>query len=332
MAKPKIYVTRQIFDEAVDRLKQATEMKYWDSDMPPSRETLLREVQGIDGLFCLLTEKIDAEVFDAAPNLRVVSNMAVGFDNIDIAEATKRGIPVGNTPGVLTETTADFAFALLMAAGRRVSEGDRYTRAGKWKTWGPKVLLGQDIHGSTLGIIGFGRIGIEMAKRARGFGMKLAYYDIFRNEAAEKEYDATYCTDLKDMLGQSDFVSVHVNLTPETRHLINSDTLGAMKSTAVLVNTSRGPVVDQTALYHALKDGTIAAAGLDVTEVEPISMDDPLLTLENVIVAPHIASGSVVTRTKMSLMAVDNLMAGLNGEPLPNTPNPEARDVRTKMG
>lgn len=162
--------------------------------------------------------------------------------------------------------------------------------------------------------------------------MKLAYYDIFRNEAAEKEYDATYCTDLKDMLGQSDFVSVHVNLTPETRHLINSDTLGAMKSTAVLVNTSRGPVVDQTALYHALKDGTIAAAGLDVTEVEPISMDDPLLTLENVIIAPHIASGSVVTRTKMSLMAVDNLMAGLNGEPLPNTPNPEARDVRAKMG
>ena len=326
MAKPKIYVTRQIFDEAVDRLREATDMKYWDSEMPPSRDELLREVQDIDGLFCLLTEKIDAELFDAAPNLRVVSNMAVGFDNIDVAEATKRGIPVGNTPGVLTETTADFAFALLMAAGRRVSEGDRYTRAGNWKTWGPMVLLGQDIHGSTLGIIGFGRIGVEMAKRAKGFGMNIVYYDVIRNEEREKEYGATYCSDVKELLAQSDFVSIHVNLTPETRHLINAETLSGMKSTAVLVNTSRGPVVDQTALYHALKDGTIGAAGLDVTEVEPISMDDPLLTLENVIIAPHIASGSVVTRTKMSLMAVDNLMAGLNGEPLPNTPNPEVRD------
>ena len=329
MAKPKIYVTRQIFDEAVDRLREATDMKYWDSEMPPSRDELLREVQDIDGLFCLLTEKIDAELFDAAPNLRVVSNMAVGFDNIDVAEATKRGIPVGNTPGVLTETTADFAFALLMAAGRRVSEGDRYTRAGNWKTWGPMVLLGQDIHGSTLGIIGFGRIGVEMAKRAKGFGMNIVYYDVIRNEEREKEYGATYCSDVKELLAQSDFVSIHVNLTPETRHLINADTLSGMKSTAVLVNTSRGPVVDQTALYHALKDGTIGAAGLDVTEVEPISMDDPLLTLENVIIAPHIASGSVVTRTKMSLMAVDNLMAGLNGEPLPNTPNPEVRGART---
>ena len=328
MAKPKIYVTRQIFDEAVDRLKEATDMKYWDSEMPPPRDVLLREVQDIDGLYCLLTEKIDAELFDAAPNLRVVSSMAVGFDNIDVAEATKRGIPVGNTPGVLTETTADFAFALLMAAGRRVSEGDRYTRAGNWKTWGPMVLLGQDIHGSTLGIIGFGRIGVEMAKRAKGFGMNIVYYDVIRNEEREKEYGATYCSDVKDLLAQSDFVSIHVNLTPETRHLINADTLSGMKSTAVLVNTSRGPVVDQTALYHALKDGTIGAAGLDVTEVEPISMDDPLLTLENVIIAPHIASGSVVTRTKMSLMAVDNLMAGLNGEPLPNTPNPEVRGAR----
>ena len=328
MAKPKIYVTRQIFDEAVDRLKEATDMKYWDSEMPPPRDVLLREVQDIDGLYCLLTEKIDAELFDAAPNLRVVSSMAVGFDNIDVAEATRRGIPVGNTPGVLTETTADFAFALLMAAGRRVSEGDRYTRAGNWKTWGPMVLLGQDIHGSTLGIIGFGRIGVEMAKRAKGFGMNIVYYDVIRNEEREKEYGATYCADVKELLAQSDFVSIHVNLTPETRHLINSDTLSGMKSTAVLVNTSRGPVVDQTALYHALKDGTIGAAGLDVTEVEPISMDDPLLTLENVIIAPHIASGSVVTRTKMSLMAVDNLLAGLNGEPLPNTPNPEVRGAR----
>ncbi len=332
MPKPKVYVTRRIFDIALDRLREATEMKLWDSDLPPSREVLLREVREIDGLYSLLTERIDAELFDAAPNLKVVSNMAVGFDNIDLDEATRRGIPVGNTPRVLTETTADFAFALLMAAGRRLAEGDRYTRGGKWKTWGPMTLLGQDIHGSTLGIIGLGRIGQEMAKRARGFDMKVTYYDIVRNEQAEKAHDIQFYPDLKGLLSQADFVTIHVSLTDQTRHLINAETLAAMKPTATIVNTSRGPVVDQKALYQALKSGTIAAAGLDVTEVEPISMDDPLLTLDNVIIAPHIASGSVSTRTKMSLMAVDNLLAGLNGEQPPDCPNPEALQVRSQKG
>ena len=329
MAKPKVYVTRLIADQALDAVREATDMKLHDSDLPPSRDVLLREVQGMDGLLCLLTERIDAEVLEAAPTLKVISNMAVGFDNISLDEATKRGIPVGNTPRVLTETTADFAFALLMAAGRRVAEGDRYTRTGKWLTWGPKVLLGQDIHGATLGIVGLGRIGIEMAKRAQGFHMKVIYYDaVVRNEDAEREYGIEFYEDLNSLLTDSDFVTLHVPLTPDTKHLIGAEELATMKPTASLINTSRGPVVDGAALYEALKNGAIASAGLDVTEVEPISNDDPLLTLENCIVAPHIASGSVATRTKMGMMAVDNLLAGLRGEQPPNCPNPEALQVR----
>jgi glyoxylate reductase len=329
MAKPKVYVTRLIADEALDVVREATDMKLHDSDLPPSRDVLLREVQGMDGLLCLLTERIDAEVMDAAPTIKVISNMAVGFDNISLDEATKRGIPVGNTPGVLTETTADFAFSLLMAAGRRVAEGDRYTRTGKWLTWGPKVLLGQDIHGATLGIVGMGRIGIEMAKRAQGFHMNVIYYDaVVRNEDAEREYGIEYYPDLDRLLADSDFVTLHVPLTPDTKHLIGAEELTTMKSTATLINTSRGPVVDGAALYEALKNGVIASAGLDVTEVEPIPNDDPLLTLENCIIAPHIASGSVATRTKMGMMAADNLLAGLRGEQPPNCPNPEALEVR----
>ena len=329
MAKPKVYVTRLIADEALDVVREATDMKLHDSDLPPSRDVLLREVQGMDGLLCLLTERIDAEVLDAAPTIKVISNMAVGFDNISLDEATRRGIPVGNTPGVLTETTADFAFSLLMAAGRRVAEGDRYTRTGKWLTWGPKVLLGQDIHGATLGIVGMGRIGIEMAKRAQGFHMRVIYYDaVVRNEDAEREYGIEYYPDLDRLLADSDFVTLHVPLTPDTKHLIGAEELTTMKSTATLINTSRGPVVDGAALYEALKNGVIASAGLDVTEVEPIPNDDPLLTLENCIIAPHIASGSVATRTKMGMMAADNLLAGLRGEQPPNCPNPEALEVR----
>jgi glyoxylate reductase len=321
-----------MFDESLAVLRETTDMKLWDSELPPPRDVLLKEVQDIDGLYCLLTEKIDAELFDTAPNLRVVSNMAVGFDNVDLKEATKRGIPVGNTPDVLTETTADFAFALLMAAGRRVVEGDRYTRANKWKTWGPMVLLGQDIHGATLGIIGLGRIGVEMAKRARGFNMRVIYYDAARNEEAENEYGIIFHSEMKQVLAEADFVSLHVPLTPETRHLISDDELAAMKPTASLVNTSRGPVVDPKALYKALKNGIIASAGLDVTEVEPIPVDDPLLTLDNIIIAPHIASGSVTTRKKMAMMATENLLAGLRGEQPPNCPNPEAMKVARQRG
>ncbi|MEE9199367.1 MAG: D-glycerate dehydrogenase [Dehalococcoidia bacterium] len=328
MAKPKVFVTRKVFDEALDMIREATDMKLWDSELPPPREVLLREVPDIEGLYSLLTEKIDRELFDAAPKLRVVSNMAVGFDNIDLEEATRRGIPVGNTPGVLTETTADFAFALLMAAARRVAEGDRYTRAGHWKTWGPMVMLGQDLHNATLGIIGLGRIGVEVARRAQGFGMRLIYHDAIRNEGAEKEYNIQFYPDMKRLLAESDFVTLHVPLSPQTRHLIGAEELRAMKTTASLVNTSRGPVVDPKALYEALKSGAIASAALDVTEVEPIAMDDPLLSLDNIIITPHTASASVSTRTKMAVMAAENLLAGLRGEQPPNCPNPEALQAR----
>ncbi|TET67013.1 MAG: D-glycerate dehydrogenase [Dehalococcoidia bacterium] len=324
MAKPTVFVARKMAQEALDMIADATEMDLWEGELPPPRDVLLKKVQDIDGLLSLLTDKVDAELMDAAPKLKVVSNMAVGFDNIDVPEATKHGIVVGNTPGVLTETTADFAWALIMATGRRVAEGDRWTRSGKWKTWGPMILQGYDIHHATLGIVGSGRIGIEIAKRARGFNMKILYYDVVRRKPEEeKELGLEYVPNLHDLLSRADFVTIHVPLMAETRHLISTAEFAAMKPTAIFVNTSRGPVVDQKALYQALKSGQIFAAGLDVTEVEPISMDDPLLTLDNITIAPHIASASVATRTKMATMAAANLIAGLKGEMPPNCVNPE---------
>jgi glyoxylate reductase len=237
-----------------------------------------------------------------------------------------RGIPVGNTPGVLTETTADLAFALMMAAARRLPEGDRYVRAGKWKTWGPMLLLGPDVHGATIGIVGFGRIGQAVARRAAGFGMKILYHDVHQADpAVEAEHSATFLP-LEKLLAQADFVSLHVNLTPETRGLINAEKLGWMKPTAIIVNTSRGPVVDGAALATALRDGQIFAAGLDVTDPEPIPTDDPLLSLDNCLVVPHIASASHATRSKMAEMAAANLLAGLRGERLPTPVNPEVYD------
>lgn len=324
MAKPKVFVTRRMAQEALDMVAQATEMELWPEELPPPRDVLLKKVRELDGLLCLLTDKIDAQLMDAAPKLKVVSNMAVGFDNINVPEATKRGIIVGNTPGVLTETTADFAWTLIMATGRRVAEGDRWTRSGKWKTWGPMILLGYDIHHATLGIVGCGRIGLEIAKRARGFDMKVLYYDsVRRKPEEEKQFGLEFIPNLYDLLARADFVTVHVPLMPETRHMISTKEFAAMKKTAIFVNTSRGPVVDQKALYEALKSGKIFAAGLDVTEVEPIPMDDPLLTLENCLIAPHIASASVATRTKMATMAAANLLAGLKGQMPPNCVNPE---------
>ena len=324
MAKPKVFVARKMAQEALDTIADAAEMELWEDELPPPRDVLLKKVPDIDGLLSLLTDKVDAELMDAAPKLKVVSNMAVGFDNIDVPEATKHGIVVGNTPGVLTETTADFAWALIMATGRRVAEGDRWTRSGKWKTWGPMILLGYDIHHATLGIVGFGRIGLEIAKRAQGFNMKILYYDVVRRKPEEeKELGLEYIPNLHDLLSRADFVTIHVPLMAETRHLISTAEFAAMKPTAIFVNTSRGPVVDQKALYQALKSGQIFAAGLDVTEVEPISMDDPLLTLDNITIAPHIASASVATRTKMATMAAANLIAGLKGEMPPNCVNPE---------
>ena len=325
MAKPKVYVTRMMAQEALDMIAQVAEMKVWPEELPPPHELLVEEARGVDGLLSLLTDKIDASVMQAAPKLKVISNLAVGYDNIDVAEATKRGIVVGNTPGVLTETTADFAFAMLMAAARRVSEADAFTRKGRWKTWGPMLLLGQDIHHATLGIIGLGRIGAELAKRAKGFDMEVLYYDeLRRSEEEEKQIGIEYVPELPTLLSQSDFISLHVPLTPTTHHLFGAAQFALMKPTAILINTSRGPVVDPEALYEALKSRQIFAAAIDVTEVEPIPLEDPLLTLDNIIITPHIASGSVATRTKMATLAADNLIAGLRGQIPPQCVNPEA--------
>jgi len=325
MTKPKVFVTRAIAQEALDKIAQSTEMEVWPEELPPPYEVLLEKARNAEGLVTLLSDRIDATLMDAAPKLKVVSNMAVGYDNISIAEATKRRIVVGYTPGVLTETTADLTFALLMAAARRVVEADNYTRKGQWKTWGPKILLGQDIHNATLGIVGLGRIGAEVAKRGRGFNMKVLYYDEIRlSQEKEKELGVEYIPSLAKLLPRADFVSVHVPLLPQTRHLIGAAEFALMKPTAIFINTSRGPVVDQRALYKALKSGQIFAAAVDVTEVEPIPADDPLLTLGNIIITPHIASASFATRKNMALMVAENLLAGLRGQVPPNCVNPEA--------
>lgn len=320
MAKPKVFVTRIIPDKGFDLVKAACEVDLWTEELPPPYEVLLERVRGVDGLLCLLTDRIDGQLMDTAgPQLKVISNHAVGFDNIDIPAATARKIPVGNTPGILTDATADFAFSLLAAAARRVVEGDRYVRAGRWKTWGPSILLGPDLTGATLGIIGYGRIGQALAKRASGFDMRILYHDpMVTNPAIPGT-----AVDLETLLRESDFVSLHTVLDEKTRHLINRDTLALMKPSAILVNTSRGPVVDGQALYEALKERKIFAAALDVTDPEPLPMDSPLLELDNLVIAPHIASASKPTRDKMSLMAAENLLAGLKGQRLPTCVNPE---------
>jgi glyoxylate reductase len=326
MPKPRVFVSRIIAEKALEKLSSEADIEVWQDELPPPYEVLTEKVRDAEGLLSLLTDKVDATLMDAAPKLKVVSNLAVGYDNIDVLEATRRGIPVSNTPEVLTNTTADLAFTLLVSAARRVVEADKFTRAGKWKTWGPALMLGQDIHHATLGIIGLGRIGKEIAKRGRGFDMTVIYYDEYPAPAEiEKELGLRRVSTLDELLTEADFVTIHVPLTEKTRHLIGEKEFEKMKPTAVLVNSSRGPVVDQKALYNALKSGRIFSAGLDVTEVEPIPSDDPLLTLDNVIILPHIASGSVVTREKMALMAADNIIAGLRGKPLPNCVNPEVQ-------
>ena len=317
---PRVFVTRRLQQEALDRLADAFRVDLWDSDMPPDYDSLRERAALADGLLCLLTDRIDAALLQAAPGLRVVSNMAVGTDNIDLAAATARGIPVGNTPGVLTETTADFAFALLTSAARRIVEADAYVRAGEWQTWGPTVLLGRDLYGATLGIVGFGAIGQAVARRAQGFSMRLLYTR--RSNALAPRDILAERASLDQLLRESDFVSLHVPLTADTRHIIGERELAMMKETAILVNTARGGVVDQDALVAALRRGRPAMAALDVTAVEPIDARDELLSLPNAIVTPHIASASVATRLRMANMAVDNLTAGLEGSRLPNCANP----------
>lgn len=320
--KPRIYVTRRVAEDVMQRLREAGEVHLWEEDCPVPRDVLLAQVENVEGLYCMLTDRVDRALLDHAPRLRVVSNMAVGYDNIDVAACTRRGIPVGNTPGVLTNTTADLAFALILAAARRLVEGVDYVRAGRWRTWSPHLLLGYDVYGATLGIVGMGRIGAAVARRALGFHMRVLY----TSRRPHEEVDAALGTrrvDLDTLLREADIVTLHTPLTPETHHLIGERELRLMKPTAVLVNTARGEVVDPKALYQALKERWIACAALDVTEPEPLPPDDPLLTLPNCIVVPHIGSATHVTRRRMAMMAAENLVAGVRGEPLPYCVNPE---------
>ncbi|HNF36265.1 MAG TPA: D-glycerate dehydrogenase [Anaerolineales bacterium] len=319
MNQPKIFITRVIPSPGLNLVREHFLPVAWADEMPPTREQLLAHVRGVDGLLCLLTEKIDGELMDAAgPQLKVISSMSVGVDHIDVAAATARGIPVGNTPGVLTDATADQAFALLLAAARRVTEAERFLRAGKWVTWQPSLLLGADLVGATLGIVGFGRIGQAIAKRAQGFDLRVLYH----SPNAQPAYGAKP-VDLDTLLRESDFVSINVPLKAETRHLVNAEFLAKMKPNAILVNTARGGVLDQTALYDALKSKRIFAAALDVTDPEPLPMDCPLLELENCIIVPHLGSASQKTRDMMSLLAAQNLIAGLRGERLTHCVNPQ---------
>lgn len=308
-------------------IKQHFDTEVWTDYAPPPKKTIIEKAKNIDALATLLSDKIDAEVFDAAPKLKIVSQLAVGFDNIDIAEATKRGIYVTNTPEVLTDTTADFAWALLMAIARRVAEADRYVRTGQWKVgWHPNMMTGRDVYGATIGIVGAGRIGYAVAKRAKGFDMKILFYDVIPRP--EMEILGAKKVDIDTLLKESDFVSIHVPLMKETHHLINEQKLRLMKKTAYLINNSRGPVVDEKALYKALKEDWIAGAGLDVFEQEPTPADNPLLKLDNIVVAPHISSASLETRSKMAEMVADNLVAFFEGKKPPNLVNADVMKIR----
>ncbi len=322
--KANIYVTRPIPQAGLDLLKQefgGYEMNTQDRVL--SRKELLSKIKGRDAVLCLLTDKIDPEAMDiAGPNIKIFSNMAVGFDNINIPEATKRKILVGNTPGVLTLTTAEMAWSLLFATARRIPESDKFNRAGKFKAWGPLMFLGLDVTGRTLGVVGAGRIGAAFAMMSKGFKMNVLYHDQFRNETLEKELGAKK-VELDTLLRESDFVSLHVNLTSETRHMISTKQLEMMKPTAILVNTSRGPVIDEKALTAALKKGTIFGAGMDVYEEEP-KMAPGLSKLPNAVLAPHLASATIETRNKMATLAAENLISALKGERPRHLVNPEA--------
>ncbi|MBD0283609.1 MAG: D-glycerate dehydrogenase [Thermoleophilaceae bacterium] len=308
----KVFCTRRLPGRALERLSAVHDLETWDERLPPPPEELLARAPELHGLLTLLTEKVDADLLAAAPSLRAVSNYAVGVDNVDVEAATARGIPVGNTPEVLTESTADLAVGLMLAIGRRIVEGDAYVRRGEWRTWEPDLLLGHDLHDATVGIVGFGRIGRAVARRCKGFGCEVLHTG--RGGG----------TPLDELLERSDFVTLHAPLTPATRGLIDADALGHMKPTAYLINTARGPMVDSDALARALHEGQIAGAALDVTDPEPLPADHALLEAPALVVVPHIGSAARATRERMADMAVDNLIAGLAGERMPNCANPEA--------
>jgi glyoxylate reductase len=327
-SRPRVYVTRQLPGDALDRLRERAQVEVWPKELPPSRDELARALTTAEGLLCLLTDSIDASLLEGAPHLRAVSTMAVGYDHIDVEACTRRGIVVTNTPGVLTEATADLAFALLLAAARRLSEGERAVREGRWTAWHPSFLLGRDVHGATLGIVGLGQIGMAVARRARGFDMRVLYFSRTRRPEAEAELAIEYRS-FESLLEESDFVSVHVPLTAQTRHMFNDDAFQRMKPSAIFVNTARGAVVDEAALQRALESGRIGGAAIDVTEAEPISKNDPLLRLPNLLVTPHIGSASIAARGNMAAMAVDNLLAALEGRRPAQCVNPEALGVRS---
>ena len=307
----RVFVTRRLPGFALDRLGAEHEVEVWDERLPPPPGELSERAARSEGLLTLLTDTVDAELLAAAPRLRAISNYAVGVDNIDVAAATEHGIPVGNTPDVLTESTADLAVGLMLAACRRIVEGQDVVRRGEWITWEPQLLLGRDLHGATVGIVGFGRIGRAVARRVEGFGARVIHSG--RSDGVP----------LERLLAESDFVTLHCPLTPETEHLIDAGALERMNDTAYLVNTARGPIVDSVALARALAEGAIAGAALDVTDPEPLPPDNPLAAAPNLVLVPHIASATHRTREAMADMAVDNLLAGLRGEPMPHCVNPE---------
>ncbi|MCZ6463499.1 MAG: D-glycerate dehydrogenase [Proteobacteria bacterium] len=312
--RPRVFVTRSLPGDGLSRLAAATRCRIWPGSAPPTPEALAREAGDCEGLLCLLTDRIDEALLAVAPRLRVISSCSVGVDHIDLEAATARGIPIGFTPGVLVETTADLAFALLLAAARRVVEGDRFVRGGQWtpdRRWEPDLLLGRDLHGATLGLVGLGTIGRAVARRASGFGMRILGWT-----RSGRAVDGVESAELDRVLAESDFVSVHLAYTPETRNLLDARALGLMKPGAILVNTARGGIVDESALAAALRSGALAAAGLDVFEREPLAPESPLLALDNVVLLPHIGSASITTRARMADLAVDNLLAGLAGRPL----------------
>ena len=321
--RPRVFVTRRFFPEALEVLTDVADTEVWPDDEPPTTEQLLEKVVEADGILTNIMDRIDADVFQAAHRLKVVSQLGVGVDNIDVAEATRRGVLVGNTPGVLAKATADIAFGLLMSAARRISEGDRWLRAGNWKMqYHPMVWLGAEVHGATLGIVGMGQIGVEMAKRARGFDMRVIYYSRTRKPELESELGMEYF-EPSDLLSTADFVTLHIPLTLETRHFIGERELQLMKPTAILINAARGAVVDSQALYTALKEGWISGAALDVTDPEPILPDDPLLSLDNLVITPHIGSASIDSRRRTCLLAARNVVAGIQGKRLEACANPE---------
>jgi glyoxylate reductase len=326
--RSRVLVTRRLPPKPMELIAERFDADVWDGDGAMPRDQLLARIKGKVGAITLLTEKVDGELLDAAgPQLQVVANYAVGFDNIDVDECTRRGVLATNTPEVLSETTADTAWALLMAAARRIAEGDRFLRSRTPWIWGPEMMLGQDVHGKVLGIVGFGRIGQAVARRAKGFGMSVLYYDVFRPSSdVERELSAEY-RDLDQLLAEADLISIHVALTPETRHLFGPEQFRKMKPTAVLVNTSRGPVIDEGALAEALRSGELFAAGLDVFEEEP-EVHPGLLELDNAVIIPHLGSATVETRDAMGMLAVENLTAALEGRRPPTLLNPDVWDQR----